>query len=167
MSGRPRVVHQEAQARNKDYVMYGFEAQIETLMAEYRRRVAEAGERQRQILATTGTATARRQSVKATVNVQGDITALEFPTGAYRRMAPAELAEAITSTVRAAKAEALASVRNSVMPEMPKGVDFTGLIDGTVDLTEVLSQEPPILDEVRAYVDTGLARPSAEAKPTS
>ena len=101
--------------------MGGYSAEIEELLAKYRERRSKAGELQRQITAVTGTATAQRQTVKITVNVQGEITALEFPTGAYKRMAPAELAEVITSTQQAAKAKALESMQSMLLPEIRTG----------------------------------------------
>ena len=51
--------------------MSGYAEELEQLMAKYRERRASAGERQRKINATTGTATSQRQTVKVTVNVAG------------------------------------------------------------------------------------------------
>jgi DNA-binding protein YbaB len=141
--------------------MGGYAADLEELMAQYRERRARAGELQREIAAITGTATAQRQTVKATVNVQGEITALEFPTGAYKRMTPVELAEAITSTVAAAKAKALESMKSVLLPEMPGGLNFMDLIQGKADVVAALPAEPPMLDEVRRYIETGRAVPHA------
>ena len=139
--------------------MGGYSAEIEELLAKYRERRSKAGELQRQITAVTGTATAQRQTVKITVNVQGEITALEFPTGAYKRMAPAELAEVITSTQQAAKAKALESMKSMLLPEMPNGLNFMDLMQGKADLAAAIPVEPPMLDEVRDYINTGRALP--------
>jgi DNA-binding protein YbaB len=139
--------------------MGGYAADLEELMAQYRERRARAGELQRQIAAVTGTATAQRQTVKVTVNVQGEITALEFPTGAYKRMAPADLAEAITSTVEAARAKALETMKTMLLPEMPAGLNFMDLMQGKADVAAAVPAEPPMLDEVRDYINTGRAVP--------
>jgi DNA-binding protein YbaB len=139
--------------------MGGYAADLEELMAQYRERRSRAGELQRQIAAVTGTATAQRQTVKVTVNVQGEITALEFPTGAYKRMTPVELAEVITSTIQAARAKALESMKSMLMPEMPAGMNFMDLMQGKADVAAAVPAEPPMLDEVREYINTGRAVP--------
>lgn len=129
--------------------------EIEELLKEYRKRRADAGELQRRILAVSGTAVAVRQTVKVTVNAQGEITALEFPTGAYKRMAPAELTEAILATVREAKAKAVEALKELMDPELPNGLNFTELMQGKADLTAALPMDPSMPDAVREYVDSG------------
>lgn len=89
------------------------------------------------------------------MNVQGEITALEFPTGAYKRMTPVELAEVITATAASAKAKALDELQGMLMPKMPAGLNFLDLMQGKANLAEALPAEPPMLDQVRAYVTTG------------
>ena len=135
--------------------MSGYADDIEELMTRYRDRRARAGELQRQIAEITGNAVAQRQTVKVTVNVQGEITALEFPTGAYKRMTPVELAETITATAREAKAKALENLKTLMLPELPNGLNFMDLIQGKADLATALPEEPPMLDEVREYIRTG------------
>jgi DNA-binding protein YbaB len=135
--------------------MSGYADDIEELMTRYRERRARAGELQRQIAEITGNAVAQRQTVKVTVNVQGEITALEFPTGAYKRMTPIELAETITATAREAKAKALENLKTLMLPELPNGLNFMDLIQGKADLATALPEEPPLLDEVREYIRTG------------
>lgn len=84
-----------------------YDQQIEDLLEQYRRQRAEAVETRQRINGTTSTATAPRQAVKITVGAQGEVTAIEFPTGAYRRMAPKELADVLLTTIRQARSEAL------------------------------------------------------------
>lgn len=135
--------------------MSGYADDIEELMTRYRERRARAGDLQRQIADITGTATAQRQTVKVTVNAQGEITALEFPTGAYKRMTPHELAEAVTGTAREAKAKALESLKELMLPQLPNGLNYLDLIQGKADLATAMPEEPPMLDEVREYIRTG------------
>ena len=133
--------------------------ELDHLLEEYRERRAAAGERQRRIQAISATAVAPRQAVKVTVGVQGDLTAIEFPTGAYKRMTPNELAEAIIGASREAKAKAMESCKELVAPMLPAGLNFLDLIQGKADLAQVLPAEPPMPDLVREYVDSG--RPGA------
>jgi DNA-binding protein YbaB len=131
------------------------EDEVERLMREFRERRARAGQLQRQIAAISGTATAKRQAVKVTVGVQGNITALEFPTGAYKRMPPAELSEAILATAAAARQKALDNLSTLMVPLLPNGLNYLDLIQGKADTPSALPAEPPMSDEVRAYIATG------------
>ena len=140
-----------------------FDSEVEDLMRAFRERRAQAGERQRQIAELRATATTPRQTVKVTVDVHGAITALEFPTGAYKRMTPTELAEAITSTVAEAKAKALESLNTVVLPELPAGLNYVDLIQGKADFATALPAEPTMPDLVRDYVETGRVPERAEA----
>ena len=134
--------------------------QADELLAQYQARLAELGELRRKIAEISGTASSARQGVKITVNVQGEIIALEFPSGAYKRMPPAELSAEILATAQAAKAKAQEQFSRLVTPEIPLGSRLVGLAQGTADPTEFLGSEPPMPAAVRDYIETGrLAAP--------
>ncbi|MFD9596453.1 YbaB/EbfC family nucleoid-associated protein [Kitasatospora sp. NPDC059973] len=133
-----------------------YDQEIEDLLAQYARQREGAAETRRRIAATTATATDPRQAVKATVGAQGELTALEFPTGAYRRMAPKELADLLLATVGQARAQALEAVSAVVTAELPPGVVLGDLLQGRVDPAALLPEEPAMPEAVRAYVDHGL-----------
>lgn len=132
--------------------MRDFEAEAEEALARYRELRKDANNLQRQALEISCTAVSKRQSVKITVNVQGEITSIEFPTGAYKRMAPTELAEAIKSTAQEAKAAALDELNALMEPRMSMGLNFKDLIQGKADLTAALPEEPFMADGVAAYL---------------
>ncbi|PWI42167.1 YbaB/EbfC family nucleoid-associated protein [Streptomyces sp. ICBB 8177] len=132
-----------------------YDQEIEDLLALYRKQREEAVETRRRINEVTGTATAPRQTVKATVNAQGEVTAIEFPTGAYHRMAPKELSEALLTTIRQARANALEEVAELTSLGLPAGVKVTDLLEGKVDATALLPEEPGAPDEVREYIEKG------------
>jgi len=132
-----------------------YDQEIEDLLALYRKQRQEATEARRRINEVTGTATAPRQTVKATVNAQGEVTAIEFPTGAYHRMAPKELSEALLTTIRQARANALKAVAEVSSQGLPAGVRITDLLEGRVDATELLAEEPGMPPEVRDYIAEG------------
>jgi hypothetical protein len=119
-----------------------YDQQIEDLLAQYRRQREEAVETRRRINATTSTATAPRQTAKVTVGAQGEVTALEFPTGAYRRMAPKELADVLLTTIQQARSEALKSVDAIISAQLPPGITLSNLLQGQVDPTAFLPEEP-------------------------
>ncbi|MER7645354.1 YbaB/EbfC family nucleoid-associated protein [Streptomyces sp. NPDC126522] len=132
-----------------------YDQQIEDLLDQYRRQRDEAAETRRRINETTSTVTAPRQTVKITVGAQGEVTAIEFPTGAYRRMAPKELADVLLTTLRQARAEALERVAGVLADRLPPGVTVPDLLQGRVDPAAVLPADPAMPDSVRDYVDHG------------
>ena len=132
-----------------------YDLQIEDLLEQYRRQRAEAAATRRRINETTSTVTASRQTVKITVGAQGEVTAIEFPTGAYRRMAPKELADVLLTTLRQARAEALEGVAGVLAEQLPPGVTVPDLLQGRVDPGAVLPEDPAMPDSVRDYVDHG------------
>ncbi|MFG3165556.1 YbaB/EbfC family nucleoid-associated protein [Streptomyces sp. NPDC048200] len=139
-----------------------YDQQIEDLLGEYRRQREQAAETRRRINATTSTATAPRQTVKVTVGAQGEVTAIEFPTGAYRRMAPKELADVLLATIQQARSEALDGVAGVLAGELPPGVTVADLLQGRVDPTALLPEDPAMPDSVRDYVDHGFQGESHE-----
>lgn len=132
-----------------------YDQQIEDLLEQYRRQREEAAETRRRINATTATATAPRQTVKVTVGAQGEVTAIEFPTGAYRRMAPKELADVLLTTLQQARSEALEGAAGVLAGELPPGVTVADLLQGRVDPGALLPEDPAMPDSVRDYVDHG------------
>ncbi|MGW3121593.1 YbaB/EbfC family nucleoid-associated protein [Streptomyces sp. NPDC001107] len=139
-----------------------YDQQIEDLLAQYRRQREEAAEIRRRINGTTSTVTAPRQTVKITVGAQGDVTAIEFPTGAYRRMPPKELADVLLATLRQARAEALEATAAVLAGQLPPGVTVPDLLQGRVDPAAVLPEDPAMPDSVRDYVDHGFQGGSYE-----
>lgn len=137
-----------------------FEAAAEEALARYRELRRDAANVQRQMLEISGTAVSKRQSVKITVNVHGEISAIEFPTGAYKRMTPTELADAIKSTTQEAKAKALEDLDALMQPKMTTGMSFKDLIQGKADLVAGLPEEPPMTDAVADYLRRG--RPGSD-----
>jgi DNA-binding protein YbaB len=137
-----------------------YDRQIEELLAEYRTQRENALELRRRINETTGTATAPKQAVKVTVSAEGEVTAIEFPTGAFRRMAPKELADVLISTIQQARAKAMAATAELMNPHLPAGVTTADLLEGKADPTTLLSEEPAMPDPVRDYVNHGYRRDS-------
>jgi hypothetical protein len=140
-----------------------YDQEIEDLLALYQRQREAAAETRRQINEVTGVGLAPRQSVKATVTAQGEVTAIEFPTGAWRRMAPKELSEALLAALSQARAKALEQVGQLTTLNLPSGVGVADLIQGRVDPTALLPEQPGMPDQVREYVENG--RPEGLHRP--
>jgi hypothetical protein len=135
--------------------MKDFEAAAEQALARYRELRRDARNIQERMREISGTAVSKRQTVKVTVDVHGAITALEFPTGAYKRMTPTELAEAIKATAQEAKAKALEDLNALMEPKLNTGLSFKELIQGKADLVAGLPEEPAMPDDVADYLRRG------------
>jgi YbaB/EbfC DNA-binding family protein len=111
-------------------------------MTALRERRASLARLRADLGSVSGTATAPRQVVSVTVGPRGRLTDLRFPTGAYRAMAPAELAEVITKTVADAHAQAMARWADLLAPMLPAGLSAEAVLAGTADLNDLVSDEP-------------------------
>src|SRR5262245_30365940 len=138
--------------------MSTFEHQIEDLMAGYRQQLEKSNELRRKISEIAASVTAPRQVVKVTVGAHGDLRAVDFPTGAYKRMTPAELAEALMTTIDQAKDKAQAAYADLMNPQMPGGLNILDLVKGKVNFSALLPPEPQAADAVQDYLTTGQPR---------
>ncbi|MFC5219721.1 YbaB/EbfC family nucleoid-associated protein [Streptomyces coerulescens] len=132
-----------------------YDQQIEDLLKLYRTQREEAAETRRRINETTATATAPRQAVKVTVSAQGEVTAVEFPTAAYRRMAAKEFADVLLTTIQQARAQAFEEAGAVVSAQLPPGVAVADLLQGRLDPDAILPVDPEMPDHVRDYLDHG------------
>ncbi|MFI9274620.1 YbaB/EbfC family nucleoid-associated protein [Kitasatospora sp. NPDC052896] len=133
-----------------------YDQEIEELLALYQRQREGAAETRRRINEVTGTATAPRQTVKVTVSAQGDVTGIDFPTGAFRRLTPKELSEALLKTIAEARRDALEQVSQLSGLQLPSGTCVADLLQGRGDPRTLLPETPGMPDEVRDYIDNGL-----------
>jgi DNA-binding protein YbaB len=128
---------------------------VAKLMAEYQQQLEQIGEHQRRMQEITGTAASPRKSVSVTLNAQGQLVELKFPTDAYRSMAPVELANVIIETFTAARDQVTRRQRELMAANAPGGIDVSQLFGPDADLGKVLPVNPFMSDEVREYVDNG------------
>ncbi len=136
-----------------------FDEQVEELLAQYRQACEQAVDSRRQINEIEATVTAPRKVVKVTVGAQGQVKAVDFPTSAYRTMAPKELAKVILATLETARAQALSKVSEVALGGMLGGVSAADLLTARVDPGSFLPEELQLPEAVRAYVDHGLGVP--------
>ena len=132
-----------------------YDEAIDKMMADYHRQLEQISEHQRRIRELTGTATSQRRSVSVTVGAQGQLLELKFPTDAYRDMAPMELANVITETFAAARAQVTKQQQELMTANAPMGLDLSKMFGADADLGKVLPRNPVMTDEVREYVDNG------------
>ncbi|MFJ6675327.1 YbaB/EbfC family nucleoid-associated protein [Actinosynnema sp. NPDC091369] len=129
-------------------------AQVDELLADYRRSRDQLASVQRDLARVSGSATSPDGAVTAVVDARGALTDLELADGAYR-LRPAQLAELIVRTAREAVARAAEDAYRALSPVLPAGTDPEALLRGTADLRpEELRPE-----ELRAE-EAGPARPA-------
>lgn len=114
---------------------------VEQLKEQLDQQLAELRETQQRLSEVTATVTAPRQAVSVTVGYGGFVKDMKFPTSAYKRMAPSELASTVLKAIADAQAEVAAKSADIVAPSMPDGVDVHRLFRGEADLPSVLTAE--------------------------
>jgi hypothetical protein len=135
-------------------------AQVEELLADYRRSRDQLASVHRALASVSESVRSEDGAVTATVGPQGTLTGLVIDESAYRRYRPAELADLIVRTASAAAARATRAAGELVAPVLPPGTDPEALLRGTADLTpaELRSAPPAPADESfeeRSWMDTG------------
>ena len=109
-------------------------AQVEELMADYRRSREQLASVQRELAAVSGRASSPDGTVTAVVGAGGKLAALELSELAYRRHRPEQLAELIVRTVAEAAASAAEDTYQALSTVLPAAADPAALVAGTADL---------------------------------
>ncbi|HJQ45760.1 MAG TPA: YbaB/EbfC family nucleoid-associated protein [Amycolatopsis sp.] len=117
-------------------------AQVEELLAGYRRSRDQLAAVHRELSSVTASASDADGLITATVGPRGTLTNLVIADSAYRRYRPAELAEQIVRVTGAATVRALARAGEVLAPALPSETDPQALLLGTADL-EAREIAPP------------------------
>lgn len=136
---------------------------VDELVAEYHRVREGARELQRRLAELSATASSARQTVVVTVGPQGELTGLEFPSGAHKRLPPKELADLVVATAAEARTRVLgraADLMRESMPEAMTGVDVDALLAGRADVADAMPDGGRISGPVAEYLAHG--RPGRE-----
>nr|WP_285613196.1 YbaB/EbfC family nucleoid-associated protein [Actinokineospora globicatena] len=133
-------------------------AQVEDLLADYRRGRDQLAEVHRALSAISESATSDCGVVTATVSAQGALTALDLRDDAYRVYRPADLAAVIVRTAAVADARAASAAGHAVAPVLPSGTDPEALLRGTADLHRA-EIAPPVVED--SYENVAWLEPDA------
>lgn len=133
-----------------------YDQQIEDLLAEYRDAREQSVDAHRKITEIQATAVAPRQVVKATVGGQGQVLALDFPTAAYRNMAPKDLSRVVLATLEQARSKALSQVMELTLGRLPGGMTPADMVTGDFDPSDLFPKEMQLPDAVREYVERNI-----------
>jgi DNA-binding protein YbaB len=128
-------------------------AQVEELLADYRRSREQLVSVQRELAAVSGEASSPDGTVTAVVGPGGKLAGLELSELAYRRHRPEQLAELIVRTVAAAAASAAEDTYQALSAVLPAAADPAALVAGTADLAPA-EYEPQVAQQpARRRVD--------------
>ena len=110
-------------------------AQVEDLIAGYRRSREQLGAVQRRLATVSETVTSEDGLVAVTVSASGSLADLEIAENAYRSLRPDELAAVIIRTTAEATARATRAAAEVLAPVLPTDTDPDALLRGTADLS--------------------------------
>lgn len=113
---------------------------LDDLLGDYRRQFEELASTQQKLKTIVCTATSPRREVAVTAAFGGQVTSVDFPSSAYRRMAPAELAAAVQQTITEAQRLVNVAAVDLVAPTLPEGVDAQRLMSGDVGIEAFLPE---------------------------
>jgi DNA-binding protein YbaB len=117
-----------------------YEKTMNDALAAYQQQREQLSQAREKLNAVTHSVTAPRQVVTATVGRHGEVIGLAFPTSAYKRMAPAELAAVIIKTIQEAREKSLSQSADVLKPMLPKGFSAEDMLSGKVDVQAMLAR---------------------------
>lgn len=109
-------------------------AEVDELMAEYRRSREQLASVQRELSAITETARSGDDAVRVTVGPQGALRDLTITEDAYRRLRPSQLAATIVELADTATRACAARVERVLAPVLPARADPQAIVEGRADL---------------------------------
>jgi DNA-binding protein YbaB len=112
------------------------QAEVDQMMADYRRSREQLVAVQRGLAAIRETATSHDELVTVTVGPRGTLVDLVIDDRAYQRLRPSELAELIVRTTDVAVAGATKRMHDQLTPVLPAGADPEAVLSGRADLTD-------------------------------
>lgn len=110
-------------------------AQVEELLAGYRRSREQLGAVQRELAAIQESASSEDGLVTVTVRASGQLVGLTIVDNAYRHLRPHELAGMVVALTAAAAAKVGRAAGAAIAPVLPRDTDPDALLRGTADLT--------------------------------
>jgi DNA-binding protein YbaB len=120
-------------------------AQVEDLIAGYRRSREQLGAVQRQLVTIQETVTSEDGLVTVTVSSTGTLIGLDIAENAYRELRPTDLAAVIIRTTAEATARVTRRASEVLASVLPSDTDPEALLRGTADLSaEELTPPPPV-----------------------
>ena len=125
---------------------------IEQAMAEFERNKAAIEDLQNGLAATHTTISPKNRSISVTVDGQGELTEVKFPSNAYRGMSPAQLGSLIVDTVTEAREEARRKSIGMFQSLLPAGLPVGDMLSGPVDFDDVMEQITDLVRDAQSTI---------------
>jgi DNA-binding protein YbaB len=126
-----------------------FVGELQGMLDGFREQRENMLKTQHAVAEISATATAPKHAFEVTVGAQGEIKKLSFPTEAFRRMAPAELASVIEKTIGKARADAAKAMNKVMAPYLPEGFSLANVAAGKPDWDKLgFDALPTTVDEL-------------------
>jgi DNA-binding protein YbaB len=119
-----------------------WQAHIDELLQEYRKKRADLKKLQEEMASMEATITTAEDMVTVTVGPQGRLVGLEFNPRVYRKLSPSELAEAVLAAVQEATAQVGDQVRAAMDPLAPTSASYGKVAGQGFDLDRILPEHP-------------------------
>jgi hypothetical protein len=132
-----------------------FSERVENLFEQYRKQRDGLGALTRRMNEIRATATSPRREVEVTVGRHGALTNVRFPSGAYKRMAPKELAEVVLATIASAQSMAHDQAAEILSPLLPDGVNARDLVSGKLAPGVLVPEQPSLTNHLREQLGLG------------
>lgn len=137
-----------------------FDDHVARLFTEYERQRTSVGDLQSRMRDLSASATSARREVTITVGQNGVLTDIQFPTGAYKRLASAELRSVILRTFTEAKESVLEKAAEVLAPMLPEGMDAHQMVRGEAGVDTFFPPEGPHLtSEARSMLGLAPEKP--------
>ncbi|MBK1788841.1 YbaB/EbfC family nucleoid-associated protein [Prauserella cavernicola] len=129
-------------------------AQVDQLLADYRRSRDQLASVHRELASISESATSEDGLITATVGARGVLTGLVIADEAYEKYRPVELAAQIVKLTGGATVKAFEGAGEVLAPALPSGTDPQALLLGTADLSaEELAPDEVPDDEDESFDD--------------
>lgn len=133
-------------------------AQVEDLIAGYRRSREQLGTVQRQLATVRETVTSEDGLVAVTVCASGALAGLVIAESAYRILRPADLAALIVRTTAEATARVTRAASEVLAPVLPTDSDPEALLRGSADLSPAELTPVPVAEPDENFEDKSWMR---------
>lgn len=102
--------------------------------------------------------------ITITVDSGGEISAIDFNTAKFRRMAPAELGAALVDAIRQARTQSREQALKAYRSFIPAGAGLDGLFEGKSDVGSIFDNAVRKANDILAHGPAGDLRQAADKR---
>jgi DNA-binding protein YbaB len=129
--------------------------------AEFRRQQERLRAVSSQLKEVKTKVTSKDGMITVTLDSRGGLSAIAFNTAKFRRMAPAELGDALVQVIRQAQTQAREQVMSAYRPFLPSGLGLDDLLSGKGDFNRIFDDAVRRADNILAQGPAGDLRQTA------